>query len=113
MSNRLPRLEESDIQPSLPDIFNMDGSGSNSRIANDMGTQDEYRSPYAEGDDDMTNHFAREPLTSDPWRDHSRNNSIHNSNELDPPNESNPPNFNRESSRSNATTHTNDHPPPK
>ena len=93
-SNRLPRLVESDMEGSLPDIFSMDGAGSNTETANDIGIQDEHRSPHTEGDDDMTDHFAPDPPFSDPWRDHSRNSPTHNSNELDPPNDSNPPNCN-------------------
>ena len=43
----------------------------------------------------MTDHFGSDPPFSDLWRDHSQNDSIHNSNELDLPNDSNSPNFNR------------------
>ena len=94
-SNRLPRLIESDTESSLSDVFTTDSSDSNTGTANDMGVQDEHRSPHTEGNDDMTDHFSLNPPFSDPWRDHSRNDSIHNSNELDPHKDSNPPNFNK------------------
>ena len=70
-----------------------------------MNIQDENRSPHTEGDDEMTDHFALDSLLSNLWRDHSRNDLIHNSNELDPPSDSNPPNFNRklECHRSNSS----------
>ena len=42
----------------------------------------------------MTAHFALDSPLSNLCRDHNRNDSTHNSNELDPPSDSNPPNFN-------------------
>ena len=121
ISKRLSTLEEPDIEGSLPNIPNMDGSGSNTGTPHDMGNQDEHRSPHKEGDDDMGNqdehrsphtegdddtriHFALDPQLSDPWRDHSRNSSTPNFNEPDHSRNSSTPNSNEPDHSRNSST---------
>ena len=51
-------MEESDNKGSLPDLFNMNGSGSNYESADDVEIRDEHRSQHTERDDDVTDRVA-------------------------------------------------------
>ena len=73
----------------------MNDSGFNIGTAKDRDSQDGRPSLHTERDDDKTDHLAPEAPFSDPWRDHDRNDSTHNSNGFDPPNDSLPHNVSR------------------
>lgn len=76
-SNRLPRLEESDIQASLSDILDTDVPGPNIGTASDMSIQNGRGSPHMEGDEDMMDHLTSDPSFNDPWPNDGRSNSTH------------------------------------